>query len=892
MLTEMSPERWQRLTDVVNECLELPMAARLDHARACCAGDAAMLREVLQWLQQAETTEGFLGAAPGDEAQSRRAFTDAIAAQIGATPTAADSRVGQRLGAYRITEEIARGGMGRVYKAVRDDTSYEKQVAIKLIRSDLASDAIAHRFKAERQIIANLDHVNIARLIDGGQGEDGTLYYVMEYVSGFPIDIYCEMKALNLEQRLKLVCDVCAAVHYAHQRLIVHRDLKPSNILVNDEGVVKLLDFGIAKLLDVATPDSGSEVAAPATIANAMTPAYASPEQVRGDAITTASDVYALGVLLYRLLTGKSPYRSGSTTPLALAKEIVDTEPQRPSDIIGKPESSPSTARSLDPQNVLHTLDARRLQRDLRGDLDNIVLMALRKEPQRRYASAEQLADDLSRYLDDLPVRARADRFAYRTSKFLRRNRWSVAFAALAAVGLLGGMLTAIKKANEARAAQGRIEKLFAASRSFANAVQTDALSLLGDIPGTREVQSLVLNQSLRYQHALADGAGDDRALLLDIARGYLNLASVQERALQPLTARRETLLTAVRQIERAEQISPRDAQSYPLALFATTRLATLEGEADRRDAARALFEQALANAREPLAGGASYRIDAARAEVFIEYARAAGVDLAAERRLSLLAEAIKILDSVDRSTLDDGDKRDLDTTLATALGYRAASLSSDVPKNAGLPEALVYGKRALALLQSLLATDGDNVRTLGNLSFIGSLVADVYGKLGRYAEARAAFKTAIAHGEKLVRLDTTQSLATINLFVTRLQVVEMELVAATDPSALVAELEAVTSELASLPANVREERNGVGLDVWVSGLFAETKFRLAAQPGLAIGQRRALLSQAIVLFERANGNLDRVMHMIDANSTAMLELLKTGAARSREALASLTVRR
>lgn len=534
MHTDMNEARWQRVTDIVNDALNMPEAARLAFARAQCAGDAALFAEVSQWLQSAVDTVGFLARPVAIDAHTLGPLAADIAERMDAALAVDNNWINQRLGAYRITEEIARGGMGSVFKAVRDDDEYRQQVAIKLIRSDVAKDVVAQRFRAERQILANLEHPNIAHLIDGGRSVDGTPYLVMEYVDGLPIDRYCEVNALPISERLKLFRDVCAAVHFAHQRLVVHRDLKPSNILVDSKGQVKLLDFGIAKLLDPAVVDGSGQAIANPTVANAMTPAYASPEQVKGAPITTASDVYALGVLLYRLLTGKSPYKNDTTRPLELAKEIVDTDPERPSTIVTRPESPRPTERSVDQTKVVRTLDTRRLRRELSGDLDNIVLMALRKDAARRYASAEQLGDDIRRHLDDLPVRARADTWSYRSQKFLSRNRWSTGFVALGCVGLIGGIAATTYQAKIAREAQARSEALFADVRKLANSYLFEVHDAVKNLPGATPVREMLVKNSVAYLDRLARDAGDVNdvnnapGLLAEIASGYDKLGDVQ----------------------------------------------------------------------------------------------------------------------------------------------------------------------------------------------------------------------------------------------------------------------------------------------------------------------------------------------------------------------------
>jgi eukaryotic-like serine/threonine-protein kinase len=291
---------------------------------------------------------------------------------------------------------------------------------------------------------------------------------------------------------------------------------------------VKLLDFGIAKLLDPALVDASGQSIANPTVANAMTPAYASPEQIKGEPITTASDVYALGVLLYRLLTGKSPYKNDTTHPLELAKEIVDTDPERPSTIVTRGDSMRPTERSVDTQKVVRTLDTKRLRRELSGDLDNIVLMALRKDAARRYASAEQLGDDIARHLADLPVRARADTWGYRSQKFLSRNRWSAGFVALGCMGLIGGIAATSYQAKLAREAQARSETLFADVRKLANSYLFEVHDAVKNLPGATPVREMLVKNSIAYLDRLSRDASDAPGLIAEIASGYDKLGDVQ----------------------------------------------------------------------------------------------------------------------------------------------------------------------------------------------------------------------------------------------------------------------------------------------------------------------------------------------------------------------------
>jgi non-specific serine/threonine protein kinase/serine/threonine-protein kinase len=381
--------------------------------------------------------------------------------------------------------------MGTVYRAVRS-SDFEKQVAIKLVKRGMDTDFILRRFRHERQILAGLDHPNIARLLDGGATEDGRPYLVMEYIEGTPITDYAEQHGLNARERLELFRRVCSAVQYAHQNLVVHRDLKPSNILVTAGGTPKLLDFGIAKLLE---PDADRTI----TSVRLMTPECASPEQVRGWPATTASDVYALGVLLYHLLTGETPYRFTNRTPEEIAQVVCETEPKRPSAV--KPLSQ---------------------------DLDNIILKAMHKEPARRYISAEQLAEDVRRYLEGLPIIARKDTFRYRAGKFVGRHKAASAAAALVAISLTGGMAATLWEAHVAQMERARAERRFNDVRDLANSLMFEVHDAIQTLPGSTAARRLIVDRALKYLNRLAEQTGNENSLRREVAAAYLKLGQVQ----------------------------------------------------------------------------------------------------------------------------------------------------------------------------------------------------------------------------------------------------------------------------------------------------------------------------------------------------------------------------
>ncbi len=413
----MQAEQWQDMWSAFHHAVDLEAE---DRDRFLASLDDAALRREL---------ESLLAAHGSDETLLDGAGADAGA---GWRDAAEASRIGRRVGPYRLIEEIGRGGMGTVYLAERVDQEYHRRVAVKVVRRGMDTDEILARFRQERQILASLDHPNVARLLDGGTTASGLPYFVMEHIRGEPIDRYCRRLELPLDRRLALFEAVCDAVRYAHRNLIVHRDLKPSNILVTGDGLVKLLDFGIAKLLDPGAPGL-TTVLAPG---RRMTPEFASPEQLLARPVTTASDVYALGVLLYLLLAGRTPLGGGERCVEAVVKTVCERDPEPPSAVVAD----------------------RRRSRTLKGDLDDIVLMALEKEPERRYSSVEQLAADLRRYRQGQPVAARRGGWRYRAGKFVRRHRRWLAAAGVALLVVVGFVINAAVQARRTARALGLAE--------------------------------------------------------------------------------------------------------------------------------------------------------------------------------------------------------------------------------------------------------------------------------------------------------------------------------------------------------------------------------------------------------------------------------------------------
>jgi len=454
----LSLDRWQQIDTLFAAALERPADERTAFLRASCGQDPSLYHEVLALLASDTEAASVLGESATDfAAPLLPGLQEALGSET-------DLPAGARVGPYRIEGLLGRGGMGRVYLAERADGAFEKRVALKVVKRGMDTDEVLARFRRERQLLAGLDHPHIARLLDGGATEDGRPYLVMECVEGEPITAYADRHRLPLDARLALFEQIAEAVAYAHRNLVVHRDLKPSNILVTEDGQAKLLDFGIAKLLgddDAAHTREGLRL---------LTPEYAAPEQVRGEAVTTATDVYALGVLLYELMTGRRPCDLAGPGLLARERALLHAEPPRPSAAL-VPEAA--AARATTPE---------RLRRRLNGDLDTIVLKALRREPERRYASVGALREDLRRAQRGLPVEARPESALYRAGKFVRRHRLGVA-AATAFVLLLAGSVVALglqqrqtarerdrAEAARARAEQtaGFLEGLFDAADPFA----------------------------------------------------------------------------------------------------------------------------------------------------------------------------------------------------------------------------------------------------------------------------------------------------------------------------------------------------------------------------------------------------------------------------------------
>ena len=662
----MHPAPKADLRSLFEQALELPPIDRANFLRDLQFKSPILYKQLRSLLFAHEGPSAFFEQDGG------------LWAQI--TPT---DLTGRRFGAYSIVSEIGRGGMGAVYKASRADEAFHKTVAIKLISGGaILSGSDLDCFRRERQILAQLEHPNIARLLDGGSTDDGFLYLIMEFVDGLPLDKYIESNKSGVEEILKLFIDVTVAVSFAHRNLVVHRDLKPSNILVTESGEVKLLDFGIAKVLN---PDRNDT----ATIAVRLTPEFASPEQIRGQAISTASDVYSLGVLLFHVLTGGAkPYRATSQAVPDILQAVLDSEVPRPS--------------SVAPQAFA---------RKLRGDLDNIILKAMAKEPERRYASVDQLREDINRHLNGRPILAQADNWSYRFGKFIRRHRFAASAAALLLLTIAAGTLTTLQQASiahdqrsaaesaraiaedqrkaaesqrqlailsqrqadkqrllaeqrtqEALTERGRAESQRASAetryqsvRSLATAILFDVNESLRDIPGSGPARKQAVLAALKHLEALAQKSGDDLALTEDLATAYEQTADIMdslfEDSREAASLAIPALLKAVRLRTRLTQ-NPKAGHTESIRLAETLRrlgnsqLNALQAEAAIKSYTSSLFSASISTpSRDSLRVVALARSNLCTANTIQGNHKAA---------LPECREAVRVLDSIVPSTKSD----------------------------------------------------------------------------------------------------------------------------------------------------------------------------------------------------------------------------------------------
>ncbi len=552
----MESDRSERVAELVEVALDLEPVERINFLHRECADDTTLRREI-------ESLLCF-------QAQASR-FIETPACEVVAGTFLEDEStlpIGTQLAGYTVDSLLGEGGMGEVYLARDEDLG--RKVAIKLIKRGFTRAAFIRQFRQEERILAGLTHPNIAQLHGVGVASGDLPYFVMECVEGDRLDDYCQRERPTIRARLEIFQKICAAVSYAHQHLVIHRDLKPGNIRVSPEGEPKLLDFGIAKLIDdAAVAPSGETIA----LAAMMTPEYASPEQVRGEQMTTASDVYSLGVILYEMLTGAKPYRITSRRPEDISRTIGAEIPARPSAL--------AEAKAL------------------RGDLDNIVLMAMRKEPDRRYASVAQFSNDIARHLAGRPVIARRDTWNYRSGKFIARHRAAVAGAMLVLLSLLGGIIATDWQARRAEEQRALAQRRFDEVRRLARSLIFEIHDSVADLPGSTSTRELIVSRALEYLNNLSHEAGSDPTLARELAAAYVKIGNVQGNPNNSNLGDRSGALESYRKAERiSERVldkNPDDPLARRSLGLAQEKIADVEASLDRIPAAVTNAERSLA---------------------------------------------------------------------------------------------------------------------------------------------------------------------------------------------------------------------------------------------------------------------------------------------------------
>jgi serine/threonine protein kinase len=747
----MIPERWHEIKNKLDAVLELGPAQRSAYLDEISTADPELRHELESLIASHEKAgTDFLNTPPLEATSSQSELINR------------DSMIGRRLGTYQIMEQIGAGGMGEVYRAFRADDQYRKQVAIKLVRAGQDSDFVIRRFKNERQILASLDHPNIARLLDGGTTVEGVPYFVMELIEGQPITEYCDSHSLPTVERIKLFSAVCSAVQYAHQRLIVHRDIKPNNILVTSEGTPKLLDFGIAKIVETDSASGQSEPTL--TIFRALTPGYASPEQVKGEPITTASDVYSLGVVLYELLTGLHPYSAPGSTPHQIARAVCEVEPKKPSTAVQRTEglhSRPGQPVRFATTGSVHDGSAERLSKRLRGDLDNIVLMALRKEPERRYASVDKFAEDLRRHLENLPVFARKDTAGYRISKFVARHKAGVAATTAVIIILVAGIVITLREAQIAReqaliarSQRARAEARFNDVRKLANSLMFEVHDSIKDLPGSTPARKLLVSRALEYLDSLSQEAKGDRSLQGELAAAYEKIGDVQGMPRQAnlgdsdgavdsyrkALAIRESLAAADPKDEEVRrQLTPNYGKLSDLLWNRGDFKGAMENSHKEIAVAEALYQEDPTNlANRSLL--ATYRMDYGYKQARVGDDRVGG--------LETLRQGSAMLEQLLAE-----DPQNLQAHRLLGLSYfRAADILKD--HESDYPQALALYKKAIATTQTLAIADPNNTDFRRMVAYDQFAIAELLAKMKDTHAALAQDRAALSSFQNLAAAD------------------------------------------------------------------------------------------------------------------------------------------
>ncbi len=718
---EWTPEGWRHARELLATLIELPQAERESFLDSSCGEDLHLRHQLEDLLRAHEATE----------VEHLETFSGKIGSSL-ASAGFIQPLIGRRIGAYRVEAEIGRGGMGSVYRAVRADDAYQKRVAIKLVDRALSRRS-AELFRHERQILADLEHPNIARLLDGGTHEDGSPYLVMEFVEGEPITRYCDTQRLSIEERLALFQKICSAVHFAHQNLVIHRDIKPANILVTREGEPKLLDFGIAKIV-------GSD--ADTQTLGAMTPAYASPEQLRGEAVTTATDVYSLGLVLYELLTGCYAYER-FTSPARRQQAILQDDLERPSQVV-KRASSDQTQFSI---GALRQLTIEKLAQRLGGDLESIMAKATAKKPEDRYSSVAQFSEDIARHLRGEAVIAHQNTVIYRCAKFVRRHKVAVATASLIFILCSAGLALVVRADRKAEAERAMAERRFNDLRSLANSLMFEIHDSIRDLPGATPARKLVVSKALLYLDALSKDASTDISLQRELATAYQRIGDVQGGSAD---ANLGDTQGAIESYRKSLQIRESIAQRRPQDPRAKEDLADIYDRVGSMAANERDYPQALASYRKALElllqlpnAKTDPRIlnQIAGDYYYLGMALSDSGDSAGAVETELRSISI-------RESLQPKDARARQSTQLRLAGSYG-SVAQTLRDRRDLDGALLYQRKAVSTISALAASEPQNQTYLryvgqGNM-YLGRILNDMgdrRGALAAYHKGAEALET------------------------------------------------------------------------------------------------------------------------------------------------------
>jgi tetratricopeptide (TPR) repeat protein len=750
----MNSAQWARVTALFDEAIERPPLDREVWLSAACHDEDTRV-EVVAMLRAYDADPAFMEQAP--DLPNLLNLSGAVAHAVS---TGMTGLIGRRLGAYRLVAEIGRGGMGVVYEVQRDDREFDRRAAIKILQASSGA-SLAERFRFERRVLAGLDHPGIARLIDAGTTPDGLPYFVMEYVDGQRIDDWCRARGLRLRERVALVERVCEALAYAHQHLVIHRDVKPANILVTDEGLPKLLDFGIATVL---MGEGESSAGMTRTGQHSFTPEYASPEQIRGDRVTTASDVYSVGVVLYQLLAERAPYAIKGMSPLDAMRTVCDVDPPL--------------------MSAAATHDERAL---LRGDLDSIVAKALAKAPGERYGTIAALTADLRAWREGRPVTASPQSVAYRARRFVRRNRGTVAaITAIIAAIVIGAAATAWQ-AHVAARERDKAQNRFRQVQEFSRSLLFDVHDALRPVPGATEPRRLLLSRAVQLLDGLAADAGDDDALKFELAEGYRRLGAVQgdvaTENLGDTAAAVVSFEKAARLVEDVMRADPRALEPPQRALTIYSQLTNALNSHDRPDAAEqaqkrlvALVEELerrrVSDPRATIKIGNGYsdagiyragRGDLAGARAYYERAISVYESVAKDdpawratpraytltlKRLGAVEMMTGALEASERHYLEalaieeDLIRRQPDNAQwQFEMSYTLSDLGVARIRRGDVDGAMTVWLRSLALRRTAVAADSKNVRAIHALATILNRVGRWYRERKRYPEALATMR-------------------------------------------------------------------------------------------------------------------------------------------------------